>query len=656
MRCRHVGYNMKSRVVHSSAMNMRNEIELEQNRLIGLHPLAEQQLLQYPNVHCVGVGVKETDGRLTEDLCFRVYVHKKLKRNALKKADRLPRSIMGVKVDVLERHPVVLNALPDRTEYDSLRGGVQIRNEFFEGDNGIGAGTIGCLARTNDADNKLVGLSTQHVLTDGLTGNPLPAVSTVEIGHPRWIKCCCCCSYNEVGDVMRVSSVATLDCGIFVLDSSACSDVASSGTENLIQEIGTIAGVAQAVCYEVVRKRGVTTGLTQGVVVDVMFDGTNILINPCAEFPNFTQPGDSGAVIVNSANKVIGLLIGSSRTDATKGVAHHIKPVLSELNIKIAGEGASTSGLVGVPAANCAPGGVTTCSGGVAVSMAASSAYFRELDDGTLFLTQQPAYSSEGVGGPLHVRRNDIFGLVVPKLQRIVFNDSDSWEQRAKLDQLPAVPTVTMVSDPDLRAAIERLSVYQLDLLRLHFPGTTPQSIDADKTRITFERFMNGELRERPSGVHPYGQNDVDGAREPNGSFEMLFSGFAWLCIENGIDAAAWTPLYNLMVQCQELFMCVYRRRPQTAPPAGSVAFNITDPDHPLVPLTNTIGDAGFGDEGFSFAHFNLDGVNNVLSVTSIGQSNEARKIFLRNKYAAFDYAQTKVAMKENIQRMLYMP
>jgi hypothetical protein len=472
-----------------------------------------------------------------------------------------------------------------------------------------------------------------------------------------------------------VSSVATLDCGIFVLDSSACSDVASSGTENLIQEIGTIAGVAQAVCYEVVRKRGVTTGLTQGVVVDVMFDGTNILINPCAEFPNFTQPGDSGAVIVNAENKVIGLLIGSSRTDATKGVAHHIKPVLSELNITIAGQGAGTAGLVGVPVANCAPGGATTCSGGVAVSMAASAAYFKELDDGTLFLTQQPAFIAEGGAGPLNTRLNDIFGLVVPALGARVFSDANGWEQNAKNDQISDPLIVTVVSDPGLRAAIERLSVYQLDLLRAHFPGATAGTIDVDKTRITFERFMNGELRERPSGVHPYGPARLltDGPREPNGSFEMMFSAFAWLCIENGISAAEWTPLYNLMVQCQELFMFVYRRRPQVAPPAGSLpipSFTLGDAGHSLEPVTNfvagrrvQVGEPGFGDEGFSFDHFNLTSTADpaqmlldVASVTSPAQSSEARKIFLRAKYAAFDYAQTKVAMKENIQRMLYMP
>jgi len=294
--------------------------------------------------------------------------------------------------------------------------------------------------------------------------------------------------------------------------------------------------------------------------------------------------------------------------------------------------------------------------------LAASAAYFKEVYDGTLFLTQQSGFAADLA---LQERRNDIFGLVVPALGARVFSDSNGWEQNAKNNLIADPLFVTVASDAPLRAAIERLSTYQLGLLRNHFPGTSPLSIDYDKSRITFERFMNGELRERPSGVHPYGPANLltDGPREPNGSFEMMFSAFAWICIENGIDAPIWTPLYNLMVQCQEIFMFVYRRRPQSAPPAGSIpvpAFTLGDAGNSLEPLPFAgrrvqVGEPGFGDSGYSFDHFNLDGATGTLSTTSIAQSNEARKAFLSTKYAAFDYAQTKNAMKENIQRMLYM-
>lgn len=639
-------------------------IAKEQERLIDLYPKVEALLKKFPHVLDVGVGVKETAGKLTEELCFRVYVSKKHKPKELSPSDLLPQSILGVKIDVLEKHPFTLNSFPDRTKYPSLRGGIQIRNKYFSGNNSIGAGTIGCLARTTPG-NKLVGLTARHVLTDGNTGNPLPAVTTIQIGHPRWIKCCCC-TYNEVGSVLQVSSITSLDCGIFELDADAISKVATEGTEELVHGVGLIQGVAQAVCYERVRKRGSATGVTFGVIVDVLYEGSNILINPCTEFTNFTQPGDSGAVIVNSDNKVVGLLIGSSRTDATKGVAHHIKPVLTELSIKIADQGASTAGLLSSPVA-CAPGGTTTLSS----TLAASAAFFRELDDSTLYIYKQRQWTRDGGAsgsGPFTTRYVDFDTHVVPILRNRMFSDSNGWVQRAKINQISDALTVTEVSNPDLFNAIKRLSALQLNLLKAHFPGTVTGTMDIDMVRKTFERFMNGELRERPSGVHPYGPGEllVDGPREPNGSFEIMFSGFAWFCIENNIDAAEWTPIYNILVQCQEMFMFVYRRRPQSPPPSGSLPIPTFTPGaagNSLEPITQTIGAPGFGDQGYTFTHFNLTSTTSstqmlldVASVTSPAQSNEARKVVLRAKYALLDYPATKIAMKENIQRMLYMP
>lgn len=642
-------------------MKSRLSITKEQDRLIAMHSKVQGYLRQFPNVEHVGVGIKETDGRHTEELCFRVYVDRKLDRAMLRPEDRLPDTIYGVPTDVLEKMQTELNGGPDSQKYASMRGGVQIRNEFHQGDNRIGAGTVGCLARTTTG-SKLVALTARHVLTDGLSGTPLPAVTTVEVGHPRWIKCCCCCSYNEVGSVMKVSAITDLDCGIVELDGSASSDVASESTEHEVEGIGTIAGVAQAVCYEKVSKRGAATSLTEGVVVDVMFEGTKILINPCIGYANFSEPGDSGAVILNASNKVIGLLVGSSRTAANKGVAHHIKPVLTELDITINGEGAGTAGLVGVP--------TSSCSGGSTICRNPAAQYFKELDDGSLFVSLQPTFSTEGPSGPLH-QRQAAMGLVIPALEPRVFSSSIGWVEQAKNDAIATKLTVTAVGDPALHAAIQLLSTFQLDLLKSHFPGATSGTIDYDKTRNAYEQFMNGELRERPTGVHPYAGSYLvtDGPREPNGSFEMMFSGFAWLCVENGIDATEWTEIYNTLVMCQELFMTVYRRRPQSAPPAGSLPIPSFTPGAAGNSLEVTSflgrpvrpGETGFGTSGFRFDHFNLTSTTSAAqmaldldSFTSPAQSNEARKVFLRAKYAAFSYAQTKVAMKENIQRMLY--
>ena len=59
------------------------------------------KLFQYPNVTGVGVGYKERGGKTQETICIRVYVSKKLPRDALKVDALLPSSIEGVPVDVL---------------------------------------------------------------------------------------------------------------------------------------------------------------------------------------------------------------------------------------------------------------------------------------------------------------------------------------------------------------------------------------------------------------------------------------------------------------------------------------------------------------------------------------------------------------------------
>lgn len=683
-----------------SPMKMsRIEIETEQNRLVMLQPAVQELLQKYPHVDHVGVGVKETRGWMTGELCFRVYVHEKVNAEKLGRRWTIPSHIMGAKTDVLEKHAVLQQAA-DFANYRPLRGGICIGNELNSNIflSFLGYGTMGCLARKADASNKLVGLSAQHVLTNGFVPvgpvGPLTPIG-LRIGQPTTASVFGIVT-NVVGKISQLSSAA-LDCGIFEIETDEATFISNAGSEYMVQGFNNLTGVAQAVCYEVVRKRGAATGITSGVVVDVKFEGTKILINPCTDFVNFSEPGDSGAVIVNSANKVVGLLIGGSRTNPTKGVAQHIKPVLTELNITIAGQGASTPGLVGVPVANCTPGGVTVCVGGLPPTIAESRNYFKALDDGTLFIHLEPGYAAETlVTQPLHQRQEDIFTRVVPPLAARVFSDPNGWKNRAKSNNVaeplivlnaadPARPTA--IVDAALRAAIVRLSDYQLGLLATHFPGPVTGEIDYDKTRVTFERFMNGELRERPltPGSHPKGTDARDGVawvlkdgpREPNGSFEMMFSGFAWLCIENNIDRAKWIPIYNICVQCQELFMVVYRWRPQVAPPLGSIpipAFTASTTPNDLEPVGVPIGggrsrrvrvgETGFGNQGFSFDHFNLGPGTDTLAMvnarldgtTSIAQSGAARKLFLRNKYAALDYNATKNAMKENIQRMLYMP
>src|SRR5438105_4292021 len=57
------------------------------------------------NVHSVGVGHKIVEGKLTEELCVRLYVVQKLAESLLSPNDVLPKEVDGIATDVIESAP-----------------------------------------------------------------------------------------------------------------------------------------------------------------------------------------------------------------------------------------------------------------------------------------------------------------------------------------------------------------------------------------------------------------------------------------------------------------------------------------------------------------------------------------------------------------------
>ncbi|MEO8335395.1 MAG: hypothetical protein ABI664_10500 [bacterium] len=369
-------------------MSERDEVLVQQQRLVDRYDEAAALLRQLPGVVGVGVGARERRGELVPELAYRVYVAEKIEEALLPESYRVPRDVFGMRTDVIVSPDVDLISssssaafVPpprDTTKYRPLQGGGQMRTATFEGDNNRGMGTLGCLAMTNDG--KMVALTCQHVACAGTefnvgagagsssSGAPTNfACVGVKVGQPRHVTCCCCCTYNEIGAVLRAQNTAQIDCAIVELDSDAVNDVTSGATINQVVGVGTLTGVAQAVCFSAVSKRGSSTGLTRGTVVDVLYEGSQILINPLPGFQKFAFFGDSGAVIVDSAGKVVGLLWGADRGTTNRGVANHIGPVLVAMGIKIAGD--AGTGL-GIPTTSC---GSSSSTGTVLTSSSSSS-------------------------------------------------------------------------------------------------------------------------------------------------------------------------------------------------------------------------------------------------------------------------------------------
>jgi hypothetical protein len=323
-------------------MKSRQEVLQEQNQMLRLLPEARWRLRHIPGITSIGVGAKEVGGEVTFEMAFRVYVDQKLPMDQLTAAWRIPERIRGIPTDVLRRSATEM--LADAGKYRPLKGGSQVKNQFVEGDNDLLAGTIGCLVRFDSPVQEVLALSCEHVLLAGQSS------LQVTVGQPRYVTSCCCCIYNQIGKVVNYEKNNLVDCAVAQLDQDIVTEVISNNTLNEVIGIGALTGVAQAVCFEPVRKRGRTTELTTGQVVDVIFENSQILVHPTGASPRFADRGDSGAVIVNAANRVIGLLWATDAATRTRGVGNHIGEVMREMDILIAGQ--SNAGL-NIPTIGC---------------------------------------------------------------------------------------------------------------------------------------------------------------------------------------------------------------------------------------------------------------------------------------------------------------
>src|SRR5579871_4215647 len=121
---------------------------------------ARNWLLAIPGVHSVAIGAKKVAGKKTSELAIVVFVSRKKPVEELSPQEAIPAEIEGVPTDVVEEEMPRLFALPDSQNYDVLDGGIQIQ----AGTSVTGLGTLGCIARTDDPEPKIVALTCQHVV------------------------------------------------------------------------------------------------------------------------------------------------------------------------------------------------------------------------------------------------------------------------------------------------------------------------------------------------------------------------------------------------------------------------------------------------------------------------------------------------------------
>lgn len=344
-------------------MATKEELRQRQESFLAVYDDVQKELLQLPDVVGVGIGLKEVAGKLTDQICFRVYLWDKKAASEIPSEQLIPNTIKGFATDVLKVYNLKHNAdfveRRDISQHRPLTGGVAISTKIMSTKSEYGEfGTLGWFAK-KISDGSTVVLTNAHVLYPDLYNEMPPTVltETDKLSQPKYDKTCCC-EYNVIGERLIGIKTMDVDCGLGRINSDEAISlvIANRATTKTLK----VEGTDTAIVGEKVQKIGARSGYTQGVVVDIggavagpkiiLPDGkeTRIRPNQIIIWPADTETyvddhwgrqiafgneGDSGSVVLDSENKIIGLFFSSDEksTNKTIGIANHIALVLKNL-------------------------------------------------------------------------------------------------------------------------------------------------------------------------------------------------------------------------------------------------------------------------------------------------------------------------------------
>jgi hypothetical protein len=274
------------------------------------------------------IRIKQVGGVYQDDLALIVLLPDKLPPDQVPSGQLIPGDFDGFLTDVVQFRRVEIS---DSSVHVPLVGGAEISRPavvFPDGSLRVKSGTLGAFAR-NRSDGALLMLTNSHVLPDA--GVDVFQPGNLTAGH------------RVVGTSDRgVSTNAWLDCAVATVTDGQATSAA-------IADVGPVTGTSTISLWQQVFKRGATTDFTSGLIVSVVPDlslGTlvGMIIDTFPFGGVFAWHGDSGSVILNSNNEVIGLLfaINDEQVDSNgtptsaRGLASTIDPVLDALQIDIA--------------------------------------------------------------------------------------------------------------------------------------------------------------------------------------------------------------------------------------------------------------------------------------------------------------------------------
>jgi hypothetical protein len=312
-------------------------------------------LMTRANVVATGIGYKYTAGQKTPNLAIICSVAEKLPEAKLPSQDRVPATIDGLPIDVVQTG--IFRSLQAPT--DRLRpapGGASI------GHRDITAGTLGCLVKRGGqtyilSNNHVLANSNQAQIGDPILqpgpydGGKLPDdhIADLEdfvpiniIGIPSE----CPVATGTANFLNGIAKLFGSNVQLQAVDMQQQENLVDAAigrplnpedvSEEILQ-IGTIAGSASGDLGMAIKKSGRTTQFTTGeieqvdVSVNVQYgEGKIAMFVDQLMAGAMSQGGDSGSAVLDEANRLVGLLFAGSDTST---VINRIENVFSELNV-----------------------------------------------------------------------------------------------------------------------------------------------------------------------------------------------------------------------------------------------------------------------------------------------------------------------------------
>jgi hypothetical protein len=372
------------------------------SELEAIYQEAKSELMKIKDVEWVGFGLKETSGKVTDEIAFRVYVNLKKDKTMLSPTEIIPPYFGEFKTDVLVMDTVSERSCSDHEMYKTIVGGIRIQSnveQWLASIESLGVfneselndvadengGTLGYFGKlnTNNSKNNIVLLTNEHVL------NKNGAKFGTKIFNPKISK-----TFEETKSKLNPIAVFAdaelsnypfkypneasknyyIDCALGLVStdySSCCNTNCGVGFKPEINKLNIggsnlIYGVARVTKKNImdnpnykVFKVGAKTGRTVGKIKEVEGSGKMKNKNSPPDNPTFTtceniihivstEPdcdgldrfsffGDSGSVVVNEKQEIIGLLFAGGPDGDGVDItwACHIHPILDRLKITL---------------------------------------------------------------------------------------------------------------------------------------------------------------------------------------------------------------------------------------------------------------------------------------------------------------------------------